>query len=101
MLKRTVWKDKFELTYVGPSQVLVKPLDSGSRGVVLRSHLGREIDDVRIMGKDNYLVARTEDTLLLGDLQQNLLSEVNTFSTIVKKTKYFYFLGSLECFRST
>lgn len=76
VLKRITWKDKFELTYVGPSQVLVKPLGSDSRGVVLRSHLGREIDDVRIMGKDNYLVARTEDTLLIGDLQQNLLSEV-------------------------
>lgn len=64
--RRTVWKDKFEMTYVGPSQVLVKPLQGDSRGVILRSQFGHEIDDVRIMGQDRYLVARTPDTLLLG-----------------------------------
>ncbi|XP_073968518.1 intraflagellar transport protein Oseg2 isoform X1 [Rhodnius prolixus] len=76
VIKRTVWKNKFELTYVGASQVLVKPLDDNSRGVILRSRFGYEIDDVRIMGNDRYLVARTPETLLLGDLQRNLLSEV-------------------------
>jgi len=64
------------MTYVGPSQVLVKPLAPGSRGVILKSHYGYEIDDVRIMGRDSYLVARTAETILLGDLQHNLLSEV-------------------------
>ncbi|KAK7792281.1 hypothetical protein R5R35_013312 [Gryllus longicercus] len=76
VLRRTVWKNKFEMTYVGPSQVLVKPLAPGSRGVILKSQYGYEIEDVRIMGHDNYLVARTSETLLLGDLQRNLLSEV-------------------------
>lgn len=76
VLKRTVWKDKFEITYVGPSQVLVKPLDVNERGVILRSQYGGEIEDVKIMGKDNYLVARTEETLLVADLIRNLLSEV-------------------------
>lgn len=56
------------MTYVGPSQVLVKPLQGDSRGVILRSQFGHEIDDVRIMGQDRYLVARTPDTLLLGQL---------------------------------
>lgn len=74
--RRMLWKNKFEMTYVGPSQVLVRPLSSGTRGVVLRSQFGYEIDDVRIMGRDNYLVARTPKTLLLGDLERNLLSEV-------------------------
>ncbi|KAJ8945935.1 hypothetical protein NQ318_016763 [Aromia moschata] len=76
VLKRTVWKDKFEITYVGPSQVLVKPLDSNNMGVIVRSQQGGEIDDVKIMGKDSYLVARTDDTLLVADLTKNLLSEV-------------------------
>lgn len=75
--RRMLWKNKFEMTYVGPSQVLVKPLTTESRGVVLRSQYGYEIDDVRIMGRDNYLVARTPKTLLLGDLERNLLSEVS------------------------
>ena len=34
VLKRAVWKNKFEMTYVGPSQVLVKPLIKGARGGV-------------------------------------------------------------------
>lgn len=71
-----MWKDKFEITYVGPSQVLVKPLDKSERGVILKSQHGGEIDDVKIMGKNSYLVARTEDTLLIADLTRNLLSEV-------------------------
>ncbi|XP_063226619.1 intraflagellar transport protein 172 homolog isoform X1 [Bacillus rossius redtenbacheri] len=76
VLRRSVWHGKFEMTYVGPSQVLVKPTTPGARGVILKSQYGYEIEDVRIMGQDRYLVARTPETLLLGDLQRNLLSEV-------------------------
>lgn len=79
VLRRTVWKDKFEITYVGPNQVLVKPLDKTERGVILKSQHGGEIDDVKIMGKNCYLVARTEDTLLIADLARNLLSEVSDY----------------------
>lgn len=82
VLKRTVWKDKFEITYVGPSQVLVKPLDTNDRGVIIKSQNGGEIDEVKIMGKDFYLVARTEETLLVADLQRNLLSEVRTVALL-------------------
>ena len=53
----------------------MKNLSSGAR-VVLKSHYGYEIDKVSIMGKDRYLVAHTSDTVLLGDLQTNKLSEV-------------------------
>lgn len=74
-LKRTIYKNKFEMTHVGLSQVIVKNLSSGQR-VVLKSHYGYEIDEVRIMGKDRYLVAHTSDTILLGDLQNNKLSEI-------------------------
>ncbi|KAM5126276.1 intraflagellar transport protein 172 homolog [Mantella aurantiaca] len=74
-LRRSLYKNKFEMTYVGPSQVIVKNLSSGTR-VVLKSHYGYEVDEVKIMGKDRYLVAHTSDTLLLGDLGTNRLSEV-------------------------
>lgn len=43
---------------------------------MLKSHYGHEIDEVKIMRKDRYLVAHTSDTLLLGDLSSNNLSEV-------------------------
>lgn len=71
VFRRTVWKNKFEMTYVGPSQVLVKPLlnneeNQSSNGVILKSQYGHEIEDVRVMGEDRYLIGRTRDTLLLG-----------------------------------
>ncbi|XP_010369517.1 intraflagellar transport protein 172 homolog isoform X1 [Rhinopithecus roxellana] len=74
-LRRIIYKNKFELTYVGPSQVIVKNLSSGTR-VVLKSHYGYEVEEVKILGKERYLVARTSDTLLLGDLNTNRLSEI-------------------------
>ncbi|KAM4772549.1 intraflagellar transport protein 172 homolog [Rhinophrynus dorsalis] len=74
-LRRAIYKNKFEMTYVGPSQVIVKNLSTGTR-VVLKSHYGYEVDEVKILGKDRYLVAHTSDTLLLGDLATNRLSEV-------------------------
>lgn len=58
-----------------PPQVIVKNLSTGMR-VVLKSHYGYEIDEVKILGKERYLVAHTSDTLLLGDLGCNKLSEV-------------------------
>ncbi|XP_053316583.1 intraflagellar transport protein 172 homolog [Spea bombifrons] len=74
-LRRMIYKNKFEMTYVGPSQVIVKNLSTGTR-VVLKSHYGYEVDEVKIMGKERFLVAHTSDTLLLGDLRTNRLSEV-------------------------
>lgn len=44
--------------------------------MVLKSHYGYEIEEVKIMGRDCYLVAHTSDTLLLGDLLSSRLSEV-------------------------
>jgi len=41
-LRRSVYKNKFEMTYVGLSQVIVKNLSSGTR-VVLKSHYGHEV----------------------------------------------------------
>ncbi|CAG9816108.1 unnamed protein product [Phaedon cochleariae] len=95
VLKRTVWKDKFEITYVGPSQVLVKPLDTNERGVILKSQRGGEIEDVKIMGKDCYLVARTDDTLLVADLTRNLLSEVPWNNS--GRHEKFYFENATVC----
>uniref|UniRef100_F6S4V7 Intraflagellar transport protein 172 homolog n=1 Tax=Ornithorhynchus anatinus TaxID=9258 RepID=F6S4V7_ORNAN len=74
-LRRSIYKNKFEMTYVGPSQVIVKNLSTGTR-VVLKSHYGYEVEEVKILGQERYLVAHTSDTLLLGDLSSNRLSEV-------------------------
>ena len=55
--------------------MIVKNLSSGTR-VILKSFYGYEIDEVKIMGNDRYLVAHTSDTLMLGDLSTTKLSEV-------------------------
>ncbi|XP_014675210.1 PREDICTED: intraflagellar transport protein 172 homolog [Priapulus caudatus] len=87
-LRRSIYKNKFEITYVGLSQVIVKNLSTGTR-VILKSHYGYEIDEVKILGKDRYLVGHTNETLLLGDLQQNKLSEVAWQNTGGNEKFYF------------
>ncbi|XP_068198190.1 intraflagellar transport protein 172 homolog [Antennarius striatus] len=74
-LRRIIYKSKFEVTYVGLSQVIVKNLSTGRR-VILKSYYGYEIEEVKILGRERYLVAHTSDTLLLGDMLTNRLSEV-------------------------
>eukprot|EP00052_Salpingoeca_macrocollata_P025012 m.226452 g.226452 ORF g.226452 m.226452 type:complete len:1747 (+) comp22359_c0_seq2:150-5390(+) len=74
-LRKTNYKGKFDMTYVGPSQVIVKSIATGTK-VVLKSHYNYEIQKVNVMGGDRYLVASTSDTLLLGDLQTCKLSEI-------------------------
>lgn len=88
-MRRTVWQDKFELTYVAPSQVLLKSLHEQTDAFVIESQVGLEIDDVRIMGKDNYLVARTEESLILCDLTRNLTSEV-LWSNSGRNEKFYF-----------
>ncbi|XP_078486595.1 intraflagellar transport protein 172 homolog [Ciona intestinalis] len=87
-LRRSIYKNKFEMTYVGLSQVIVKNLSTGTR-VVLKSHYGYEIDEVKILGGDRYLVGHTSDTLLLGDLLSNRLSEV-TWQGSGGNEKFFF-----------
>ncbi|KAI8804484.1 hypothetical protein BJ742DRAFT_824622 [Cladochytrium replicatum] len=73
-LRRSRYKGKFEFTYVSGSQVIVKRLSTGSR-IVLKSHYGYEIQKVNIF-QDQYLVAHTPETLLMGDLASCKLSEI-------------------------
>lgn len=54
VLRRTVWQDKFEMTYVAPSQVLLKSMqDSSVDAMVVESQMGLEIEDIRIMGNSH------------------------------------------------
>jgi len=90
-----VWQDKFELIFVAPSQLLVRSLTEPSQQLTIESQLGLEIDDVRIMGRDNYLVARTEESLILCDLTRNLSSEVPW--TASGHHERFYFENPTVC----
>ncbi|XP_065359796.1 intraflagellar transport protein 172 homolog [Calliphora vicina] len=95
VLKRTIWQDKFELIFVAPSQLLVRSMQEPHDQLTIESQLGLEIDDVRIMGKDNYLVARTEESLILCDLTRNLVSEVPW--TASGRHERFYFENPTVC----
>ncbi|XP_034482499.1 intraflagellar transport protein 172 homolog [Drosophila innubila] len=95
VLKRTIWQDKFELIFVAPSQLLVRSLAEPTQQLTIESQLGLEIDDVRIMGKDNFLVGRTEESLILCDLTRNLASEVPW--TASGRHERFYFENLHVC----
>lgn len=74
---------------------MIKSLQDPSEQISIDSQYGMEIDDVRIMGKDNYLVAKTEESLILCDLTRNLLSEVSWITT--GKHERFYFENPNVC----
>ena len=93
--RKTVWKNKFEITYVGPSQVLIKSTNFNEGNLTLKSELGLEINDIRIMGGNRYVVARTPDTLLLGDVFNKVLSEIPWPHS--SHTERFYFNNPNVC----
>lgn len=75
------------MTYVGPSQVLVRPINNNTdnqslHGVILKSQYGHEIEDVRVMGEDRYLIGRTRDTILLGE--KYILSNTHKYIIIFR-----------------
>lgn len=76
---------------------MIKNLQSDCENITVSSNYGNEIEDVKIMGRDNYIVARTSDTLIIGDLQRNTISEV-AYLHIFKPNKYRikFILGSME-----
>ena len=73
-LRRQRYGDAFEFTHVSRSTVVVKRLATGAR-IVLRSHHGYDVSKINVR-KNRFLVARTPETLLLGDMETCRLSEV-------------------------
>jgi intraflagellar transport protein 172 len=73
-MKKIKYKGKFEFNYVAPNQVIVKTLSDGNRSVV-KSKYASEITKINIF-QDRYVVANTFDSILLGDLTTNKISEV-------------------------
>jgi hypothetical protein len=85
-------RNRFELTFVSPSQAILRDLqiegneeikskenidaktlkqrgDTNDAGIVLRSRIGAELGEIRIMGKDQrYAIVYTSSTLILADL---------------------------------
>ncbi|KAE9551982.1 hypothetical protein FO519_004806 [Halicephalobus sp. NKZ332] len=75
-LKKSLIKNQFETTFVSPSQVVVRDINTDHRCVV-RSEKGLSITDIRVMGKGNrYIVAYTSSTLVLVDRETEKSSEI-------------------------
>lgn len=94
VLKRKIIKNLFEIIYVGPSQILIKSLTSNSKEFSIQSYLQKEIYDVKIMGRDSYVVAKTSDSLIVGDINSRKFSEVLWNSENQEK---FYFENPNIC----
>nr|XP_012215554.1 PREDICTED: intraflagellar transport protein 172 homolog [Linepithema humile] len=92
ILRRTVVRGSHEVAYVGPSQVVIRPLsDSPQRSIVIRSQTGLELEDVRVLGRrDNNVVARTARTLLIGDIELGLMSEIPWENQHNGSEKFFF-----------
>lgn len=54
----------------------MKTIATGAR-VIVKSNYGYEIDEVKVMGNDNFIVGHTSDTLIIAELSSNRTSEVN------------------------
>ncbi|KAL0586022.1 hypothetical protein ABG067_004345 [Albugo candida] len=82
-VRRYRYKGAFEFTYVSQSQVIVKKLANNAR-MVIRSAFGCEIVKLNVF-QDRFLVGNTSNTLIVGDLQTEQLSEVQWQSTGAEK----------------
>ena len=81
-LKKTII-DKFEITYISLSQIMVKDTKKGKR-MTIKSNLSPEILKVNIQ-EDNYIIINTEHSLIVGDLSLQKFSEVPFNSTGTEK----------------
>ncbi|CAJ0935257.1 unnamed protein product, partial [Mesorhabditis belari] len=86
-LRRTMIKSRFETTHVAPSHVILRDVTNESRTSVV-SNKGLQIDDIKMMGKDQFVVAYTASTLIIADTQTGKASEIDWFSGGHEK---FYF----------
>ena len=54
---------------------MIRNITSNQR-IDLKSHYGYEVYEVKILGKDRYVVGHSSDTLMIGDLNSGDLSEI-------------------------
>jgi hypothetical protein len=74
--QRTLYRGKFEFTHVSASAVIVKELATARR-MLLKSVYGAPLLPGGLhIYRDRFVVGRTTETLLLGDLDSCNLSEV-------------------------
>uniref|UniRef100_A0A8R1I6R6 Intraflagellar transport protein 172 homolog n=1 Tax=Caenorhabditis japonica TaxID=281687 RepID=A0A8R1I6R6_CAEJA len=74
-LRRGMLKSRFETTYVAPSHVILRDVTNDTRTNVL-SNKGLAIDELKIMGKDRFVVGYTSSTIVIADTETQRFSEL-------------------------
>ena len=74
-LKKTMFKDIFEITYISHNQVIIKNTQTQKR-LVIKPKTSNEIVKINIY-LDNYVVIFTKESLIVGDLNLEKCSEIN------------------------
>lgn len=69
--------------------MIIRNITTNQR-VDLKSHYGYEVFEVKVLGKDRYVIAHTSDTLMIGDLNTGDLSEI-PWRSIAGSEEKFYF----------
>lgn len=87
-MKKSLYKKIFEITHIDPSQVIVKNISTSAQ-VMVKSSSGSEIVDIKILGKNRYIVMHTLQTLILSDMFTNLTSEV-PWDGVGENVKFFF-----------
>lgn len=82
-LKKTIFKEKFEITYVSHSQVVIKNMETTKR-LVIKPTLSNEIVKINIY-LDNFIIMFTRESLILGDLDNEKCSEISWKQTNQEK----------------
>ncbi|KIH48397.1 hypothetical protein ANCDUO_21535, partial [Ancylostoma duodenale] len=86
-LRRGMLKSRFETTYVAPSHVIVRDVTTNTK-TNLVSQKGYAIDNLKVMGKDRFILAYTTSSLIIADIESGLSSEIEWHSGGNEK---FYF----------
>ncbi|CAI5455003.1 unnamed protein product [Caenorhabditis angaria] len=74
-LRRGMLKSRFETTYVAPSHVIIKDVANDTRTNLI-SNKGLAIDELKIMGKDRFVVGYTSSSLIIADTEVQRFSEI-------------------------
>ncbi|CAJ0583461.1 unnamed protein product, partial [Mesorhabditis spiculigera] len=86
-LKKGIIRSRFETTHVAPSHVILRDISNESKTSII-SNKGLQIDDIKVTGKDLFVLAYTASTLIIADTQSGRSSEIDWFSGGNEK---FYF----------
>uniref|UniRef100_A0A1I7TZF2 WD_REPEATS_REGION domain-containing protein n=1 Tax=Caenorhabditis tropicalis TaxID=1561998 RepID=A0A1I7TZF2_9PELO len=74
-LRRGMLKSRFETTYVAPSHVILRDVTNDSRTNVI-SNRGLAIDELKIVGKDRFVIGYTSSSIVIADTESQRFSEL-------------------------